>query len=181
MRKKFICGNWKLNKTVAESVAFVGDLKKRLAGVSDVDIAVAPVFTALYAVGHNLKGSNIHLACQDLYWEKSGAFTGEVSAPLLRETACEFAIIAHSERRQYFGETNDSANRKVLAALEGGLLPILCVGETLAEREAGKTFDVVGSHLRGGLKGLAPEQAAYKGISYGALCRWLVEDASCDR
>jgi triosephosphate isomerase len=166
MRRKFIAGNWKLNKTVAEAVAVAKDLKARVAGVKDVDIALAPVFTAIHPVAQELKGSNVWVAGQDMYQEKSGAFTGEVSAPLLKEAGASWVIIAHSERRQYFGETNASANLKVKAALAEGLGPILCVGETLAEREGNKTFDVVGDHVRGGMAGLTAEQAAQVVIAY---------------
>ncbi len=166
MRKKFIAGNWKLNKTVAESVSFAKDLKARLEGVKDVDVALAPVFTALYPVAQALRGSAVQVAGQDLYWERSGAFTGEVSALLLKEAGCSHVIIAHSERRQFFHESNQTANRKVKVALEEGLLPILCVGETLAERESGKTFDVVGSHTREGLAGLSPAEAEKVTVAY---------------
>jgi triosephosphate isomerase len=166
VRKKFIAGNWKLNKTVAESVLVANELKARLAGVKDVDVAVAPVFTAIHQVAAVLWGSDIKVACQDLYWEKSGAFTGEVSGPLAKEAGCSYAIIAHSERRQFFGETNATANRKVKAALESGLLPILCVGETLDERQANKTFDVVSSHVAEGLEGISAQQAASITIAY---------------
>jgi triosephosphate isomerase len=166
MRKKFIAGNWKLNKNVAEALAFAKDLKARVAGVSNVQMAIAPVFTALYAVAQELKGSNIEVAAQDCYWEAEGAFTGEVSVPLLKEAGATQVIIAHSERRQFFGETNETANKKVKATLAGGLGAILCVGETLAEREGDKTFAVVENHVQGGLVGLSPEAMKNVVIAY---------------
>jgi triosephosphate isomerase len=166
MRKKFIAGNWKLNKTVAEAVAFAKDIKGRVAQVTDVEIAIAPVFTAIAAVASELKGGNVGVSSQDLFWEKSGAFTGEVSGPLLKEAGCQYAIIAHSERRQYFNETNETAARKVKAAFDAGLTPILCVGETLKEREENRTFEVVGNHVRGGLKGLDAKLAPQVVIAY---------------
>ena len=141
MRKPFIAGNWKLNKTVAEAVDFVKKLKASVAGVEDVEIAVAPVFTAIYAAAQEARGSNVKIAAQDCFWEASGAFTGEVSVELLKDAGCDYAIIAHSERRQYFGETNETANKRVKAALAGGLGVINYVwGETLEEREADKTI-----------------------------------------
>ena len=166
MRKKFIAGNWKLNKNVAESVAFAKDLKARVAGVTNVQMAIAPVFTALYAVAQELKGTNVEVAAQDCHWEAEGAFTGEVSVPLLKEAGATQVIIAHSERRQFFGETNETANKRVKATLAGGLGAILCVGETLAQREANKTFDVVASHTKGGLAGLSAEDMKNVVIAY---------------
>ncbi len=166
MRRKFIAGNWKLNKTVAESLAFARDFKARVAGVKDVDIAIAPVFTALHAVAAELKGSNVWVAAQDVYHQASGAFTGEVSAPLLKEAGAGWVIIGHSERRQYFGETNQTVNQKLKAVLAAGLGPIVCVGETLAEREGNKTFDVIASHVKGGLAGLSADEAGKVVIAY---------------
>ena len=166
MRKKFIAGNWKLNKGVAESVAFAKDFKARVAGVKDVEIAIAPVFTAIYAVAAELKGSNVWVAGQDVYHQASGAFTGEVSAPLLKEAGASWAIIGHSERRQIFGETNQTVNEKLKAVLAAGLGPIVCVGETLSEREGGKAFDVVRGHVKGGLAGLSADEAKKVVIAY---------------
>ncbi len=166
MRKKFIAGNWKMFKTVAEAVAVAKDLKTRVAGVTEADLAVAPTFTALYAVAQELKGSNVMVAGQNCHWEKEGAFTGEISVGMLKEAGASAVIIGHSERRQYFGETNATANKKVKAALEGGLLPILCVGETLAEREGGQTFNVVKEHVLGGLEGLDSAQVMRVVLAY---------------
>jgi triosephosphate isomerase len=154
-RKKFIAGNWKMYKTVAEAVAFAKEAKAKVAGVDKVQVAVAAPFTALPALAAEFKGSNIELAAQNCHFEKEGAFTGEISVGMLKELGVRHVLIAHSERRQYFAETNVSANKKVKAALAGGLGVILCVGETLAEREAGRTFEVVKDHTLGGLEGLS--------------------------
>jgi triosephosphate isomerase len=153
-RKKFIAGNWKMFKTVAEAQAFAHDAKARVASVDKVQIAVAAPFTALHALAHELKGGNIELAAQNCHWEKEGAFTGEISVGMLKEAGARHVIIGHSERRQYFGETNATANLKVKAVLAGGLGVILCVGEKLDEREGGRAFDVVKADLEGGLQGL---------------------------
>lgn len=155
MRTPIIAGNWKLNKTISEAVALVTGLKVSVADETDVETIVAPPFTALSAVSDAIKDSNIRLAAQDVYWEDSGAFTGEVSAPLLKDAGCDYVIIGHSERRQYFGETNDSVNQKVKAALAHDLKPIICVGEHLEEREAGHTETVIESHVTGGISGLS--------------------------
>jgi len=143
MRKKIIAGNWKLNKTVTEALELVTLLKRDLCDVNEVDIVVCPVFTALSDVSDSLTDSNIELGAQNLYWEDSGAFTGEVSAPLLKELGVKYVIIGHSERRQFFSETNQTVNKRIRASLKHGLIPIVCVGEILAERESGKTFDVI--------------------------------------
>lgn len=155
MRIPIIAGNWKLNKTISEAVALTTALKALVADDTDVEIIVAPPFTALAAVSDTIADSNIRLAAQDVYSEDSGAFTGEVSAPLLKDVGCEYVIIGHSERRQYFGETNDSVNQKTKAALAHGLKPIICVGEQLEEREANQTEAVIERHVTGGIAGLS--------------------------
>ena len=155
MRTPIIAGNWKLNKTISEAVALTTTLKALVADDTGVGIIVAPPFTALVAVNDVVANSNIHLAAQDVYSEDSGAFTGEVSAPMLKDIGCTYVIIGHSERRQYFGETNDSVNQKVKAALAHDLKPIICVGELLEEREAGQTEAVIESHVTGGVAGLS--------------------------
>ncbi|HTB23325.1 MAG TPA: triose-phosphate isomerase [bacterium] len=165
-RKKFIAGNWKMFKTVAEALAFGHDAKARVAGVDKVQIAIGVPFTALHALAHELKDSNIELAAQNCHWEKEGAFTGEISVAMLKEAGAKHVIIAHSERRQYFGETNATANLKVKAALAGGLGVILCVGEKLEEREAGRAFEVVKDHLDGGLQGLSAADMERVVIAY---------------
>jgi triosephosphate isomerase len=166
MRNKFVCGNWKLHKTVAESIELATAIKNAVGPLRDVEVAVAPVYTALYAVAKRLEGSSVAVAAQDCFWEDSGAWTGEVSAPLLRDAGCKYVIIAHSERRQHFGETDAAANLKVRAALKSGLGPILCVGETLAERDAGEAFHVVRRQLDGGLAELSAADGARLTIAY---------------
>ena len=165
-RQKFVCGNWKMHKTVTEATALVQELVAGLAGEARVQVAVAPPFTALAAVGAALRGSPIELAAQDVHWEPQGAFTGEVSAPMLAEVGVRHGIVGHSERRQFFGETDESVRRKVGALLAAGLRPIVCVGETLAEREGGRTLEVVGRQVRGGLAGLPAEALAALTLAY---------------
>jgi len=152
-RRKFVCGNWKMHKTIAEAVQLVRELRDR-PGKSGAEVAVAPPYTALAAVKQALQGSAIQLFAQDCHHEKQGAFTGEVSATMLKDAGCDGVIVGHSERRQYFGETDESVAKKVRAALAESLHPIVCVGETLQEREAGKTWEVVSRQVRGGLAGL---------------------------
>lgn len=149
MRKPIIAGNWKLNKTIKEAIELVTLLKRKVSAVNEVEIVVCPVFTALSDVSEILMESNIELGAQDLYWEEKGAFTGEVSASLIKDAGAKFVVIGHSERRQFFHETNETVNKKTKAALAAGLTPITCVGELLAEREAGKTFQVIGDQLKG--------------------------------
>src|SRR5262252_793897 len=135
MRIPFIAGNWKMFKTVHEAVLFVKELRSAVKDVSDVEIAVAPPFTAVHAVAEAARNTNIGVAAQDLYFEREGAFTGEVSPTMIKEAGAEFAIIGHSERRRLFGETDATVNRKVMAAIAAGLTPIVCVDETLAVLE----------------------------------------------
>ncbi len=161
-----IAGNWKMNKTVVEAVELVRELKNLIAKVEGVEVIVAPPFTALHAVDEESKGSLIRLAAQNLYWEEKGAFTGEVSPSMIREAGCEFAIIGHSERRQLFGETDESVNRRIRAALGQGLKPIFCIGETLKEREGEKTFSVIETQVKGGLKDLGEKEVLAITIAY---------------
>lgn len=166
MRIPVIAGNWKLFKTIAESVGLVSELKPLVAGNQGVEIVVAPVFTALSRVSDAVAGSNVRLAAQDCYWEEEGAFTGEVAPKLLKDAGCSHVIIGHSERRQYFGETDLTVNKKTGAAIAAGLTAIVCVGETLAEREAEKTFFVIETQLTGGLSGLAADAFTRVVIAY---------------
>lgn len=166
MRKPIIAGNWKLHKTIDEAVSLVKEIRHKSQDIKDVDILVAPVFTALFAVAQALQGSNVALGAQDLHWEESGAFTGEVSATLLKDAGCAYVIIGHSERRQYFHETNETVHKKVKAALAQGLVPIVCVGENLQERETGKTFAVVEDHVRNSLKDLSAKEMQKTIIAY---------------
>ncbi len=165
-RMPFIAGNWKMNKTVGEAVDLVRGLKAALTGVKDVEVAVAPPFTALYAVWKELEGSSIRLAAQNLYWEEKGAFTGEVSPLMLKEVGCQYVIIGHSERRQFFGETDETVNRRVKATLLQGLKVIFCIGETLNEREEGKTFSVIERQVEDGLKGFGEKEIENMVIAY---------------
>lgn len=166
MRTPVIAGNWKLFKTIDEAVGMVNELKPLVAATRGVEIIVAPVFTALRCVADELVGSNIQLAAQDCYWEEEGAFTGEVAPKMLKDAGCSHVIIGHSERRQYFGENDMTVNKKVKAAINAGLTAILCVGETLAERETDKTFAVIETQLCGGLEGLTQEALSKVVIAY---------------
>jgi triosephosphate isomerase len=165
-RLPFIAGNWKMNKTVGEAVDLVRELQEAISGVKEVEVAVAPPFTALYAVRRELEGSRIRLAAQNLYWEEKGAFTGEISPLMLKEVGCDYVIIGHSERRQYFGETDETVNRRIKAALAQGLKVIFCIGETLKEREEGRTFLVIERQIEGGLKGLGDNEMRDIVIAY---------------
>jgi triosephosphate isomerase (TIM) len=151
MRRPIIVGNWKMHKTTAEAVALVKALKASVSSIQDVDIGVAPPFTALMAVAEALRGAPIFVAAQNMHWEPQGAFTGEVSASMLTDVGCTRVIVGHSERRQYFAETDEMVNRKLKAALNAQLDPILCIGETLAQRESHATFEVLGQQVRQGL------------------------------
>ncbi len=156
-RRKFVCGNWKMFKTASEADQLVRDLRSRLSS-GQVQVAVAPPFTALAAARAALTGSPIQLFAQNCHWEKQGAFTGEISAPMLKELGCDGVILGHSERRQLFFETDEMVGRKVRAALEAGLHPIVCCGETLQEREGNKTWEVVSRQLRGALDASTAQQ-----------------------
>jgi len=149
MRTPVIAGNWKMFKTIGESTSLVNDLKTLVSGINGVEIVVAPVCTSLSRVADALAGSAIRLAAQNCYWEDEGAFTGEVSPKLLKDAGCSHVIIGHSERRQYFAETDATVNKKVNATVSCGLTAIVCVGETLEEREGGSTFAVIETQIRG--------------------------------
>ncbi|MFH0754691.1 MAG: triose-phosphate isomerase [Candidatus Omnitrophota bacterium] len=166
MRKKIIAGNWKMYKNPAEAVVLVEGLKKELAGQTDVEAVVCPPFVCLTEVARILTGTNIAFGGQNLFWEAEGAFTGEISGAMIKATGAEYVIIGHSERRQYFGETNETVNRRLKAALKYALKPIVCVGENLAQREAGKTFDVVKDHVTGSLAGLSKDEMKTVVIAY---------------
>jgi len=153
MRRPIIAGNWKCHKASQEAVELVQELRKRLDGVEGVDAMVCPSFTVLAAVAAQLNGSTIGLGAQDLFWEPQGAFTGEVSAPMLVDVGCRYVLVGHSERRRVLGETDEMVHRKLLAALTHGLTPILCIGETLAEREADQTVAVLARQLSAALNG----------------------------
>jgi triosephosphate isomerase len=165
-RRPLIAGNWKMFKTGPEAAELASGLKSLLSDISDVDVMVAPAFTALGVVVDVLKGSQIQVGGQDLFWETEGAYTGEVSAPMLKAAGCSCVIIGHSERRQYFGETNSTVNKKIKAALLGGLMPVMCVGESEDEREKGQTFSVVQGQLEEGLQGLGTDEIDRLTIAY---------------
>ena len=166
MRIPFIAGNWKMYKTVQEAVVFVKELRSALKGVDDVEIVVAPTFTALHAAAEAARNSNVGVSAQDLYWEKEGAFTGEVSAPMIKESGAEYVIVGHSERRRLFGETDATVNRKIFAAIAAALTPIVCVGETLEERERHETLTVLDRQIKDGFDRLAAEQVGELVIAY---------------
>jgi triosephosphate isomerase len=166
MRKPLIAGNWKMFKTVRETVAHVIELRAALRDVTDVEIIVAPPFTALTAAAEAARESNVMVSAQNLHWERDGAFTGEVSAGMIREAGAQFVIIGHSERRTLFGETNLAVNKKIGAALASQLIPIVCVGETLPEREANRTNAVLDEQLRDGLDGLTAAQLSSMVVAY---------------
>jgi triosephosphate isomerase len=165
-RRTLIAGNWKMHKTVREAEQLVIELKRLMSSMRHCDVIVAPPYTALWAVARKLEGTNISLAAQELYPEPKGAFTGAVSADMLMEVGCRFVLVGHSERRQIFGETLQSSTRRMGAALAAGLRPILCVGETLQERDAEQTTPVVGEQLDAGLEGLSTEQLKEVVVAY---------------
>jgi triosephosphate isomerase len=151
-RTPLIAGNWKMHKTNAEAVETAGRLVELVADTSEVDIMIAPVFTAIDPVSKVVKDSRVGLGAQNLYWEKEGAFTGEISADMLVSAGCQYVIIGHSERRQYFGETDETVNKKIDAAIAANLIPVFCVGESETERESGNTFSVLDKQGKDGLK-----------------------------
>jgi len=155
MRKWIVAGNWKMNNTVTESIALAKTIKEASSGIQGGAVVLAPPFTALFSVGEIIKGSNLSLAAQNMYYEDKGAFTGEISPVMLKNAGCSYVIIGHSERRKYFQESDADVNLKVKKALEAGLTPMMCVGETEEEREKGITKDIVGRQVKHGLAGLA--------------------------
>ena len=166
MRKTIIAGNWKMYKTVPEAIALVRELKDKVASVKKTGIIVCPPATNLAAVNEVIKDSNIALGAQNIYWEEEGAYTGENSAGMIKSAGAGYVIIGHSERRQYFAETDETVNRKLHTALKNGLRAIVCVGETLGEREGGITKDVVKTQISGALQGIQPDQMADIIIAY---------------
>ena len=166
MRVPIIAGNWKMNKTVDESIELVNSIKREVFEISGVEIVICPPFTSLTAVSEMITDTNIALGAQDCYWLNDGAYTGEISPRMLKNTGCAYVIIGHSERRALFNETNETVNKKLHAALQEGLKPIMCVGEKLSEREANKTFDVVRDHVENGLKNVKKEDMEKIVIAY---------------
>lgn len=166
MRKYLIAGNWKMNKTVSESIDLAKGLVKNLKDVNDREILICPPFTSLYPVYEVVKGTNIRLGAQDVFYEENGAFTGEISAVMLKDVGCEYVIIGHSERRHIIKENDEIINKKVKKALEHGLKVILCVGELLEEREMGKTLEVVKDQVLRGLAGVSSNDMNNVVIAY---------------
>lgn len=193
-RVPFVAGNWKMNKTVSEGVALVKELMPRVNGLQQVDIAVCPPATALSAIGEALAGSGLGLGAQDVFWKESGAYTGLISAPMLRDVGCSYVIIGHSERRgrfgkpdesiseqaaRVFGDTDASVNLKVKAAFAHDLVPIMCCGETLPEREAERTDEIVRGQVDAGLEGLTGDQVGSMVVAYEPV--WAIGTGrACD-
>ncbi|HEO63910.1 MAG TPA: triose-phosphate isomerase, partial [Candidatus Omnitrophica bacterium] len=166
MRDIIFIGNWKMNKTIAESLSLVNGLERELIDVEGCRIIVAPPYTALNCVNDAITDTNIELSAQNICWEKSGAFTGETSSVMVKDSGCDYVIIGHSERRQYFKEQEDVLNKKIVLALDCGLKAIYCIGETLSERETAKTMDVIKTQLLGGLENIPEDKFANIIIAY---------------
>jgi triosephosphate isomerase (TIM) len=166
MRHPFIAGNWKMHKTVHESVVYVKEFRRLVKDLTDVEIVLAPAFTALHSCAEAARNSPVGIAGQNLHWEKQGAFTGEVSVTMVREAGADYVLIGHSERRQLYGETDQTVNRKLRAALSAALIPIVCVGETLDEREGNQTLAVLDRQLKDGFDGITGDQVAGLVIAY---------------
>lgn len=166
MRRVIIAGNWKMNKNITESIELANSIKRSLYDVEEIEIVLCPPFTSLSDVNEIIMESNIALGGQDVYWEKEGAFTGEISGGMLKNVGCSYCIVGHSERRQFFGETNETVNKKAKALLKEGLKPIVCVGEKLEERKANKTFEVIKDHVVNSLAALTKEDMKNVVIAY---------------
>jgi triosephosphate isomerase (TIM) len=166
MRRPLVAGNWKMHKTIAETAAYARELRLAVSDVRDADVVVAPPFPGIAAAAEALRESAIAVAAQNLHWEREGAFTGEVSAAMIREAGASFVIIGHSERRALFGETNLTVNKKIAAALAAPLTPIVCIGETLQQREGNQTHAVLDEQLRGALDGFTAEQLSQAVLAY---------------
>ena len=166
MRTPFIAANWKMFKTVHEAIVFIKEFRSVVKDIDDVEIVVAPPFTALHSAAEAARNSPIGIAAQDVYWERDGAFTGEISATMVKEAGGDYAIIGHSERRRLFGETDEIVNRKLVATLGAQLTPIICVGETLEEREANQTLEILDRQIKHGLDGVSGDQVASLVLAY---------------
>jgi len=166
MRTPFIAGNWKMFKTVHETIVYVKELRGLIKDVSDVTVVVAPPFTAVHAAAEAARNSNIAVSAQNMYWEKEGAFTGETSAGMIKEAGAEYVIIGHSERRTLFGETDVTVNRKLMAVIAADLTPIVCIGETLDQRDRNETMDVLDRQIKGGLDSLNGDQVGALVVAY---------------
>ena len=166
MRETLIAGNWKMFKTVQETVFYIKELRGLVHHVHDVRVVIAPPFTSVHAAAEAARNTNIEIAAQDVFWEREGAFTGEVSATMIREAGASYVIIGHSERRTHFGETDLHVNRKLLATLAADLIPIVCIGETLEQRDANQTLDVLDQQVRQGFDNVTAEQVEGLVIAY---------------
>lgn len=166
MRKKIIAGNWKMNKTAGEGESLATAIKRELSAETKVDVVLCPPFTAISAISQAVSGSQIAIGAQNMHWEADGAYTGEISAAMLRDLYCRYVILGHSERRQYFGETDAAVNKKTHAALAAGLKPIVCVGETLEERESDQIESVITTQINEGLAGITAAQFKNVIIAY---------------
>lgn len=166
MRIPIIAGNWKMNKTVSETRSFFSEFIKLINNVKGVEIVIAPPFTALSATGDAIRDTIIKLSAQNIFWEEKGAYTGEISPIMLKDAGCSHCIIGHSERRQYFGETDETANKKIKAALKHDIMPIFCIGEILKEREENRTMNVIDRQLKGGLRDLSESDISRIVIAY---------------
>lgn len=172
MRKRIIAGNWKMNETIDESVALASAIKSSLFEIDDPEVVLCPPFTSIARVGEITYGTAIELGAQNMYWERSGAYTGEISPPMLKALGCRYVILGHSERRGLFGETDAVVNRKIKACLENGLFPIICVGETLEKREAGVTREIVSKQFTRSLAGISGEDIKRCVIAYEPI--WAI-------
>ncbi|MFP4573251.1 MAG: triose-phosphate isomerase [Desulfobacterales bacterium] len=171
-RRPLIAGNWKMHKTCPEAEDTARELIRKVSDVSDLDIMIAPPATALTAVFRIIRDTTVDLGGQNMFWEQEGAYTGEVSGPMLVSAGCRYVIIGHSERRQYFGETDENINRKIMAAKDAGLIPVMCVGETETERDAEKTFSVLDKQMENGLKDLTADSFMGTVIAYEPI--WAI-------
>lgn len=172
MRQKIIVANWKMYKTKEEALDFIQKLKEKVVGIQKIEIAIAPPFTLLALLRQELEGTEIKLAAQNVYFEREGAYTGEISPPMLKDLGCEYVIVGHSERREYLQETDELINKKLVAAFAFSLVPILCVGESLVQRRSGKTEMVLKLQLQADLRGLKQEEVARMVIAYEPI--WAI-------
>lgn len=171
-KKPFIAGNWKLHKTISEAVELTKKINQDAGKEKDAEMVVIPPFTALSEVKKVLSESQVLMGAQDVFWKESGAYTGEISPTMLKEAGCDFVVVGHSERRQYFGDTDEKVNKKIIAALDAGLSPILCVGEELEERENNQTFDKIKKQITQGLENLNQDQIKNVIIAYEPI--WAI-------
>ncbi|MFQ5721582.1 MAG: triose-phosphate isomerase [Candidatus Aminicenantales bacterium] len=171
-QKPFIAGNWKMHKTIPEALELVTAICQKSPELKEAEIVVIPPFTALKAVSQEIEGSHVKLGAQNLFWEEKGAFTGEISPVMVRDAGCQFVVVGHSERRQYFGETNETVNKRIKAALNNGLVPIMCLGESLEERKKDKTIEKVARQINEGLEGLNEKEARQTIIAYEPI--WAI-------